>query len=244
MEITIIRIYKKNFSKKKVDKEEHPIYQIEILQAYSIAYTQIIDGSTPYIENGNYTIDRNKNLLEITYPYESFIEEDPYLARFIELYVYYYGIKDYSLLFPKIKRYDPQFAIILGNYYHEAEVAFREECWTSFSLLCGAIYEGILVFKYENDVKKIRAKLNKNEKDNIDFFVYIEYAKKIHDIDSKQAKIINETRKSRNNIHPQKLKSNLERKEKTEISNYGEYSRTNAMNIMETLDYMLKNFIY
>ena len=67
-------------------------------------------------------------------------------ARFI-LQIHYYGIRDYSLLFPDFLVNDPDRATRLGLFYEEAEKCFDNGAWLSFALMCGAIFEHLLYFK-------------------------------------------------------------------------------------------------
>lgn len=239
MEITVIKIDKKDFTKKILNNGEiHPVCKKEILKAYSIAYIELIDGEIPHIQGRNFNFYKDTNTIEITYEYDDFIENDNFSEDSVNLYVYYYGIKDYALLFPEICKHDLKFATMLGNYYYEAEKAFKDECWISFSLLCGAIYEGILSFKYRNKQVEIKNQYKIRQDWNIDFSNYIKYAKLKNDINENQATIMDKTRKYRNNIHPLKMEKNFD------VNKYITDLRTSAMNIMETLDYMLKNFKY
>lgn len=61
------------------------------------------------------------------------------------VHIYFYGIRDYSLLFPKINK---NLAKRLGLYYKEAEKCLENVLWLSYALMCGAIFQGILFSKY------------------------------------------------------------------------------------------------
>ena len=92
MEMTIIKINKENFIKEPIGNEFHPMCKNEILKAYSIVYTELIEREITYVERENYTI--NESLIEIPYDYDNFMCKDNYSSDSVKLYVYYYGIKD------------------------------------------------------------------------------------------------------------------------------------------------------
>jgi len=94
-----------------------------------------------------------------------------------ELNIAYHGIRDYSLLFPKIVATEPDRANRLGEFYKEAESCFEQGAWLSFALMSGAIFEHMLhhkLSKKENTLSKliIAAKqqnlITAQEEDNIE----------------------------------------------------------------------------
>lgn len=185
---------------------------IDLLPAYAINYTELSIGGISHCEGSNYRLDIENSKLIILYDYSSFIKcaKDGSILFVIN----YFGIRDYSLLFPKIKEKD--IAKRLGNFYEEAEKCFSNNAWLGYSLMCGAIFEGMLFSK--NSSKESFQKL-------------IDDAYNSGDIDRETANIMNFTREARNLIHA----DNYEK----------EYiTRVKAMDIRTTMDKLIKGFKY
>lgn len=102
------------------------------------------------------------------------------------LTVYYSGIIDYGLLFPHVKK--KELKVRLGQFAEEAESAFESQSWMSYVLMVGAIVEGILYDKLEY----------KN------FNKLISTARAIGIITDAEVGQMDEVRRLRNRIHPNK----------------------------------------
>lgn len=109
-------------------------FEIPLLPAYAIEYFVFDLGLFSLYESPDVRIEGNR--LHVRFP-EPLSETE----RF-RLFVHYHGIKDYALLFPGVR--EPSLRVRLGQFYQEAEFAFASAPWLSFSLMCGAIFEGML----------------------------------------------------------------------------------------------------
>ncbi|HEY8890708.1 MAG TPA: hypothetical protein VIM70_10670 [Clostridium sp.] len=187
-------------------------YKIDLLPAYAINYTELFIGGLSHTEGINYKLDIENSRLVITYDYSTCIEQAQ--SQENTLLINYFGIRDYTLLFPKIS--DSILAKRLGEFYEDSEKCFDNNAWLPYSLMCGAIFEGILFSKY-----------NKNDK----FCTLIESALSLKDIDETTAKIMNDTRNTRNLVHSNRCKTDYT-------------SRLNAMDIRTTMDKLIKEFKY
>ncbi|WRU97425.1 DUF4145 domain-containing protein [Priestia filamentosa] len=133
---------------------------------------------------------------------------------FIKLH--YHGIRDYALLFPWIE--DTELRTRIGKFYEEAERSFNQGAWLSFALMCGGVFEGMLY-----------AKLGMP---NLTFSNMIHDAhvkKKI--VSVKQKDIMHDVRNARNLIHANNFNKDY-------------VTRKKAMDIMTTMDKLIKQFSY
>lgn len=119
------------------------IYSEPILEAYAIEYAVMkvhenIDEAQPIelLLDKHFSIEGGNIIRPNARVSSPFFTSDPMLT------VHYNGIKNYSKLFPSVK--DGEHANRLGNFYEEAEKNFDSCAWLSFSLMCGAIFEGLL----------------------------------------------------------------------------------------------------
>ncbi|MNP50482.1 hypothetical protein D3C76_1447490 [compost metagenome] len=118
------------------------------------------------------------------------------------------------MLFPKVT--DDKIANRLGCFYEEAEKCLSNNAWLSYSLMCAAIFEGLLYWKYKT--KESLYSLTENA-----------YAENVIDLHTKL--IIDNVRNSRNLVH---------------TNNYNDdyISRCKAMDIRTTMDKLIKEFDY
>lgn len=187
-------------------------FVIDTLPAYAIEYSILVINGVNY--HDGFSIVSN------TVHWEGLFRIEPGgvggTHDTVILNIYYHGIRDYGLLFPKINDTDSRSADRLGRYYEEAERCFDGHAWLSFAVMCGAIFEGILYAKY-------RTREN--------FSHLIEKAEREGDIDSNTAAIMHRARKFRNQVHaPRDTEAYIERKD--------------AMDMRTTLDKLLKGFHY
>lgn len=188
-----------------VDVGNYKKFKVKMLEAYAIEYSYVDFGGISlnedyfYIEQDEVFID--KGTLEV-------------MAADIYLYVYYHGIRDYRLLFHGVS--NEGLAKRLGAFYEEAERNFEIGSWLSYTLMCGAIFEGMLYAKQNKDAG---------------FDDLIKDALKEGDIDNKTAKIMHFTRRSRNIVHANNYRRDY-------------ISRKDAMDIRTTMDKLIKEFKY
>ena len=131
------------------------------------------------------------------------------LIKQIQLHINYQGIYDYKLLFPSVA--EQQLKERLSQYYIELESAFESQAWLSFSLMAGAIFEGMLTCVL----------------DKKDTFHNLIFSASENDLLTEdEVKIIDKSRKDRNLVH-----SN------NSLGNYP--SRQDAMRIKAVLDKLI-----
>lgn len=152
------------------------IFDVPILSAYAIEFSELFGGNR---------YDQTSDLIEHQI-FESTVHTRNHLLfnDNIKLKIYYHGIRDYSLLFVHVD--DPQLRKRLGEFYHEAETSFEACAWLSYSLMCGAIFEGLLFDKI---------------KENIKFINLINTALNKGLISEHEASVINDARDMRNLVH-------------------------------------------
>lgn len=130
----------------------------------------------------------------------------------LRIIIHYHGIRDYRLLFPAVS--DVGLVDRLANFYEESEKNFNAGAWLSFALMCGAIYEGLLFDKLNQNVK---------------FQILINDACTNNLIDPHTAAIMHKTRNFRNLVHANRFSDPY-------------VSRADAMDIKTTLDKLIKKF--
>jgi hypothetical protein len=108
-----------------------------------------------------------------------------------ELNIAYHGIRDYSLLFPKIVTTEPDRADRLGEFYKEAEACFEQGAWLSFALMSGAIFEHMLHHKLSKSEKTLSKLITAAKQQNL--------------ITAQEENIIEKIRNFRNVIHCNRL---------------------------------------
>lgn len=182
--------------------------KIPLLPAFSVEYLSIKVDAVSALLSGEESIDGNKLIVDSKFELFSSIKSIP-------VEIHYHGIKDYSALFPNVN--DSILRERLGVFYEEAEKNFEQGAWLSFTLMCGAVFEGLL-----------HAKLNPGYTGNT-FSDMISYAYRNGIINNKQRDIMNNVRNSRNLVHANKIREPY-------------ISRKNAMEIRITLDMLIKDF--
>lgn len=222
--------------KKGIKGEKYTEYTVELLKAYAIEYTHIDIGGVNFNES-YYTVDNEHGKLSIENKAieNKAIEGYEGYQFYMYLYVYYDGIRDYKLLFPKIR--NDNILIRLAHYYKESEKCLENGIWLSYVLMCGAIYEGILYYKYFLEREQIKLKYDLKAKNSeykdkdICFQHLIKYAFFKKDISKETKKIMDDARDYRNLVHVNpKSESYVE--------------RINAMDTKKTMDNLIKNFEY
>lgn len=190
--------------------------EIPILPAFSIEYLSIQLGALSY----TYLLSDDPEGAQVSG--NKIITQSDYNASTIEhsydglgIILHYQGIRDYSLLFPWIANKDLRER--LGMFYEEAEKCFNQGSWLSFSLMCGALFEGMLY-----------AKLNRPTTNN-NFFDMINQCQNTNLLTSNQADIMNNVRKLRNLIHANNF-------------TYQYATRKDATDIKSTMDQLIKSF--
>lgn len=179
---------------------------IPLLPAYALEYFSMQIGALSAYQDKNDKISGNKLIIPSEYSYTQ--NEMP-----ISIILYYHGIRDYKLLFPWIN--DIALADRLGQFYKEAESSFDSGNWLSFSLMCGAIFEGILFAKNIPGPKKLYDLTNN--------------AQRLGLIDFHTHEIIHKVRSFRNLVHSNNFSTPY-------------ISRPDAMDIRSVLDKIIKDF--
>ncbi len=214
---------------------KHCKYQFDSLPAYAISGSVIYIGGIIWVEHHHFRINVQTGEIIIGTSKADLLYAGA--DNDITLCVDYHGIRDYKLLFPDIKNENLKNKLAL--YYEEAEKTFENNCWLSYTLMCGAIFEGLLRNKYskiniskiiQSSQKYVSPKYRNYQKTNADFFDYIHYSLDIKDITQVIAEIFEKTRNSRNNIHPNKDSDMVD--------------RLSAMDIRTTMDQILLYFDY
>jgi hypothetical protein len=125
-------------------------YRLPVLPAYAIEYAELRVtsswdglGQTVLLEGRGLKMDGDK-IIWTSYKPGIFGEPAP-----ITLIVNYHGIRSYELLFPTVRsseRLDR-----LAKFYEEADKTFEEGAWLSFLTMCGAVFEGLLFDRLNQD---------------------------------------------------------------------------------------------
>ena len=198
--------------------------KIPSLSSYAIEFSRLeVQNGITQFEGIDYVI-KNNDILSLS---DDFTSQDK-----LHLVINYYGIKDYSNLFPFIV--DTKLRERIGCFYSEAEKTFASESWLSFTLMCGAIFEGILFSSYHD--KDLLYKNNKNhtcfksDKKQVQFYELTKKAFENEIIDKETKETINFVRTNRNLIHGDNF-----------IDDY--ITREKAYEIKSTLDKTIWKFI-
>jgi len=176
-------------------------FTIPILPAFAIEYFTLQFGASSCFPDKQDSIQNDKLTIFLGY---SLDEVDS------KLVIHYHGIRDYALLFPFIT--DSSLKERLGDFYREAEITFENASWLSFILMCGAIFEGILFAKLEQ---------------NKSFHELIITASQQGLIDAYTKSIMNTVRGYRNLVHAKKYTDPY-------------VSRMDSMDVRITLDKLIK----
>jgi len=177
----------------KIQKGDRRTINIPKLEAYSIEYYDfIINGLSGYdscveISNCDVIVTAKDHIL---------YEDDRY-----ELIIYHHGIRDYEALFPYVT--NKELKKRLADFYMDTEKCFESGAWLPFSLMCGGIFEGILISQGVLD----------NE-----FCNQIQVAESRGIISSEEATIMHNVRNNRNIVHANKYSNPyIKRKEAMDI---------------------------
>lgn len=173
--------------------------EIPLLPALSVQYVEVSDN---YYTKDEMLDDTRLRLTSLC-PFQFHNS-----ARVI---VHYNGIRDHSLLFPWIN--DESLRKRLGEFYEEAEKGFDNASWLSFSLMCAAIFEGMLFAKGVSGL----------------FQEQIDKAASAGIIDNRMKNIMHQVRGFRNLVH-------ANNHSKTYVS------RASAMDIRSVLDNLIVNY--
>lgn len=194
-----------NFTHRESAGQHEYEFDIPILDAFAVEHFQV----QFLLDNGRLCIGKS------TLRNRCLTIEGPALARMAEyeitLTVHFHGIRDYSLLFPWVS--EAKLRSRLGDFYREADAAFDSASWLSFSLMCGALFEGILY-----------ARTNTNDS----FSNLIATAESSGDIDSDTAQIMHKVRGYRNLVHANRY-------------NTAFVTRADAMDTRTVLDRLLRD---
>jgi len=158
-------------------------FVVPTLQAYAIEFSQFLapnqlhGGQKEFVEGKDYFLEDDRLI------WKNF-EEPLFEDSVYRLIVHYHGIRDYRLLFPHIE--EPELRERLGKFYEEAEVAFENGAWLCYSLMCGAVYEGLLHAYFGKKAS---------------FFKMIKEVLTLGVIDEKAEGIMHQTRNLRNLVH-------------------------------------------
>lgn len=136
-------------------------------------------------------------------------------SDYYRLVIHYHGIKDYSLLFPHVGNKELQER--LGHFYEEAELSLDSGAWLAFSLMCGAVYEGLLFHYFGQRETKFEKLIDAAHAEGV--------------INDATAKIMHSTRQLRNLVHASRSDTEYVR-------------RAQAMEMRTVLDRLIKDTVF
>ena len=206
-------VFKVDFDKVRQEeipeiKNEYYLYiEIPMLPAYSIEYFTIQYGPLNSTIEDYKIVNNNQLKLHSVYT----IKELKQVSNLIT--IHYHGIKDFGMLFPWINDY--KLRNRLGFFYEEAEKNFEMGSWLSFSIMCGAVFEGMLYAKLNFPSKVFEELINDAFSEGI--------------ISEDEKDIMDRVRKKRNLVHSNNYKKSY-------------ITRKTAMDIRNTLNKLLKKF--
>lgn len=177
-----------------------------LLPAFSVEYFTAQDGAVSAIFTND---DIDGHVITMLSEYDLIPE-----IKSMSIILHYHGIREYALLFPWVSNIDLQTR--LGNFYEETEKCFEQGAWLSFSLMCGAIFEGMLY-----------AKLSYPNSDNFSVMINDAFSRNL--ITAVQRRIMDFVRAKRNLVHGGRFNENY-------------ITRKDAMDIRVTLDKLIKDF--
>jgi hypothetical protein len=192
-------------------------FQVPTLDAYAIEHAELtpprdIDSGFSQLSDGEdfWILNDTANL---HHPLSSpFLNFEGVLER-TRLVIHYHGVRDFSLLFPQIE--DSALQTRLGEFYAEAETAFENSAWLSFSLMAGAIYEGLHSWHLRQS--------------NETFAKLIRLALKKGSLEAEDAEILEEARDARNLVHAGRAKDPM-------------IARQDAMDMRRLVDRLVRQF--
>lgn len=191
--------------------------RVPTLPAYAIEFADLIPptnletGYEPPIEGIDFTIDGD----EVIWRGHRLLGILNSAHGIFRLIVHYHGIRDYKALFPFVS--DEALRTRLGEFYEEAETVFENGAWLSFSLMCGAIYEGLLT-AHPNVAGDSFAEMIRNAEEN-------------ETLTKEDVALMEFARKCRNLIHASK-------------SNLPNVTRIKAMDLRISMDKLIQAFAH
>ncbi|GGI81602.1 hypothetical protein GCM10007978_19310 [Shewanella hanedai] len=174
------------------------------IDAYAVEY---IDMFYNGVGGHHHWIDIKSAGIEVTSSEYNLCTNDSY-----ELIIHYHGIRDYEALFHFVT--NASLKTRMAEFYQDAEQAFDNALWLPFSLMCGGIFEGLLLAKGVS---------------NATFANMITTARSSGDITTDEERVMNIVRSNRNLIHASRHSNSY-------------IARKDAMDIRTTLDKMIDNF--
>ncbi|MHB1140799.1 MAG: hypothetical protein ACYC1T_03430 [Sulfuricaulis sp.] len=190
-------------------------YRLPVLPAYAIEFAELrvyrdIDGvnQTVLQEGQGFDIDGDKVIWHAYHP-TLFGMPQP-----IILIISYHGIRSYQMLFPAVRT--PERADRLAKFYEELDKTFDQGAWLSFIVMCGAVFEGLLLDRFEVEMK---------------FEKLVEKAYEKNVITDTEYQAIEKIRILRNRIHLGRANERFP-------------ERSDAMDIRKILDDMIVRFSY
>ncbi|MGL6107242.1 DUF4145 domain-containing protein [Romboutsia sp.] len=175
----ILKLHKKDTYLNKNDI----VYDLPITNAFGIISYTFYNGSISNELESDFLLKDGRLILKGYAKTYSRLEEISILV------INYKEIRDYKLLFPNILKENNELAQRLGQYYYEGEKSFENKAWLTYSLMCAAIYEGLLYFTNTQDKS---------------FFERIEKAYNTNIIDENEKEIMHTAREYRNLVHAEK----------------------------------------
>ncbi len=206
-----------NESRCEIDQQYNCKITIPNLDAYAVEYFTVqINGLAV---NDDYLLPQTSKCIEFT-------SKNSLLSHDVKLIIHYHGIRNYANLFPWIN--DEELKERIGHYYRELELSFSNHSWLTFSLMSGALFEGLLYAKLNKPKKQVKRKGKYIDTDKT-FNELIIQAGIQNLISNEMRKIMNEVRSIRNLVHANKYKMNYVNREK-------------AYDIMSLIDNIIKEF--
>jgi len=185
------------------DKSE---FTLDLLPAYAIEFcTLSVNGLTFANSPDNFTVVGNK----IRWEGKGYALDH---ESGLSLTIHYHGIRDYSLLFPRVP--DVTLRTRLGEFYYEAEICLENNTRLSFCVMSASIFEGLLHSVYPS-IFNFKPKIDKAELDGR--------------ISPADASIIDAARELRNLVHAGKHAEPF-------------VTHLQMMDVRTTLDHIIKSF--
>ena len=178
--------------------------QLARIEAYAIDYFDFLINGVA----GNYPCINIQGFNIVITATEYDLDVDDHL----ELLIHYHGIRDYEALFSFVA--DTSLRKRIAEFYHDSEKCFENGAWLPFSLMCGGIFEGILISQSisgNNFADKISNALSAGI------------------IDSNTRLVMDNVRDNRNLVHANR-------------HNQPYVARKEAMDIRTTLDKLIEKF--
>lgn len=166
------------------------VYKVPTLPAYAIV-SNGLDYQPGFGQQGRFEHEITGDKVRI----KSVPEWLPTETRRAVLTVHFAGIRDHSLLFPSVERVD--FKSRLGEFAEEAEAAFANGSWMSFTVMAISAIEGLLHDAFE---KKTKTWEKRKEKHG-GLELLIDYATDKGALEGYEGALLHDARRVRNRIH-------------------------------------------